>query len=444
MTHHAQATLRPSPAVSFVGRQNSGKTTLMERVIRALSSDGVKVASIKHHGHPNFSIDVPGKDSWRHREAGAHATAVLSERRFALMRDLDTEMTCFDALKLMPGHDIVVVEGFRGVGLPTIELFRAANPKDQAALPRMLARLQNAAVPDGEAAAKTKDEDKAAETMRARALQRDADAPPASQGDPGIPPAQQESPDNPALPAALATDIPALTAAAQAAHVPVYSFNDIDGLAALIKRRYARAPLTIAVQAGGASRRMGQSKARMPFLGRPLIEHMLDLVADFADELIVTTNEQEALAYLARLYPGIKIEPDLLPERGALPGLLTALHHSENDLVGVVACDMIAFPPKILALEAIALKAHGADAAVPFNNGYWEPFAGVYRRSACEPELHRLLTQGSKRMHDLLDAVNCLPFDSTPFQRPGRIDPFANANTPQELAQAETLYRLYD
>lgn len=433
--HPAQPARRPSPAVSFVGRQNSGKTTLLERVIRTLSSDGLKVASIKHHGHPDFSIDVPGKDSWRHREAGAHATAVLSEQRFALTRNLDAEMTCHDALALMPGYDIVVVEGFRGVGLPTVELFRAANPKDQAALPQMLARLHEAAgghEQDDTGPVRVADE---------------APLPPkatTAHVHPAALCSHRESPNSPALPAALVTDVPELTEAARAAHVPAYSFNDIDDLAAFVKHRYARAPLTIAVQAGGASRRMGQSKARMPFLGRPLIEHMLDLVADFADELVVTTNEQTELTYLAHLYPGIKIEHDLLPERGALPGLLTALHHSDNDLVGVVACDMIAFPPKILALEAIALQARGANAAAPFHNGCWEPFAGVYRRSACEPELHRLLAQGSKRMQDLLDAVDCLPFDSAPFQRPGRIDPFANANTPDELAQAETLYRLYD
>ena len=61
---------RPSPAVSFVGRHNSGKTTLLEKVIAELVSRGLNIGTIKHHGHPDFDIDIPGKDSFRHRAAG--------------------------------------------------------------------------------------------------------------------------------------------------------------------------------------------------------------------------------------------------------------------------------------------------------------------------------------------------------------------------------------
>lgn len=410
-------TLRPSPAVSFIGRKNSGKTTLVEGVIARLHAHGLNVASIKHHGHPNFEIDVPGKDSYRHRQAGAGTTAILSSNRFALIEDLQDEMTCLDALALMPGRDIVVVEGYREAGLPAIELFRAANERDAQAAPAFC------------------------ETLRAAAKAQNTQKHPAvyTLGDSSI----NGEPDNPALPVAVVTDIEAVAACAQEAHVPVFRFDAIEDIANFVIKRFSRQPLTIAIQAGGESKRMGQSKARTPFLGRPLIEHMLDLLIPFGDEIVITTNEPERLAYLLELHPHLKLERDVCDERGALPGLLTALHHSSNDATAVVACDMIALSPRILGLEALVLQSTRHDAVVPYNQGYWEPFAGVYRASTCEPALERELARGSKRMQDLFEHISCLPFDSSPWQQRGSINPFANVNTPQELAQAEVLYRLY-
>lgn len=400
---------RPSPAVAFIGRQNSGKTSLLEKVIAHLSTDGYKVGTIKHHGHPNFEIDIPGKDSYRHRAAGASTTAILSSGRLAFTQDLDHEMDCYDVLRLMPGYDVVLVEGFRGVGIPSIELFRADNPKDEAALPAFLDRLAN----------------------------NTENPTPQYREEPNA------SPDNPDLPAAVVTDMPQLAQVAAEADIPVFGFEEIERLCSFIEKRFVKAPLSIAIQAGGESKRMGQSKALAPFLGRPLIEHMLELVSEFADELIVTTNEEDKLAYLQALYPEIKIVHDIKEERGALPGLYTALQAATNDLVGVVACDMIAFRPRILKLEAIMLQASGKDAIVPQNNDYWEPFAGVYRKSICEAALANVLATGSKRMQDLLQSIDCQAFNSEPLQRPGSIDPFANVNTPHELEQAEVLYRIY-
>lgn len=394
---------RPSPAVAFVGRQNSGKTTLLEKVIAKLTDQGLAVGTLKHHGHPNFQIDVPGKDSYRHRAAGARATAVLSSKRLAFTCDTDREISCFEALELMPNYDLILVEGFRGVGLPTIELLRAENPKDQAAAPALLERLST-----------------------------ESESPEASC-----------DPDRPGIPAALVTDMPDVRDAALHAKVPVFGFEDIEELAMFLRKHYARAPLTIAIQAGGESKRMGQSKALTPFLGRPLIEHLLEVVAPYADELIITTNEAPRLNYLEERYPGLRLVADVTDERGALPGLLTAISNSENDAVGVAACDMIAFSPQILAHEALALQASGCDAVVPCSKGYWEPFAGVYRKSACQPILEAIVANGSKRMRDLIDAIRCAPFDAELLRKPGTIDPFANVNTPQELEQAEVLYRMY-
>lgn len=393
---------RPSPAVSFVGRQNSGKTTLLEKIIAELTRQGLAVGTLKHHGHPDFEIDIPGKDSYRHRAAGSKATAILSSKRLALTCDLTQEISCSEALKLMPNYDLVLVEGFRGIGLPSIELLRAENPKDQIAAKALIDRLSGA--------------------------HSCSDI---------------ETPDRPAAPAAIVTNMPAVEQVARETAVEVFGFEDIEAIAAFLRKRYTRAPLTIAIQAGGESKRMGQSKALTPFLGRPLIEHMLEVVAPFADELIVTTNEEPELHYLLEQHPKLRLIGDVMKERGALPGLLTAIEASSNDAVGVVACDMIAFSPQILAREALAMQANGSDAVVPFNNGNYEPFAAVYRKSTCQPILERIASRGSKRMRDLIDSINCTRFNAELMRKPGSIDPFANVNTPQELAQAEVLYRMY-
>lgn len=393
---------RPSPAVSFVGRQNSGKTTLLEKIIAELTRQGLAVGTLKHHGHPDFEIDIPGKDSYRHRAAGSKATAILSSKRLALTCDLTQEISCSEALELMPNYDLVLVEGFRGIGLPSIELLRAENPKDQIAAKALIDRLSG--------------------------------APSCS---------DIETPDRPAAPAAIVTNMPAVEQVARETAVEVFGFEDIEAIAAFLWKRYTRAPLTIAIQAGGESKRMGQSKALTPFLGRPLIEHMLEVVAPFADELIVTTNEEPELHYLLEQHPKLRLIGDVMKERGALPGLLTAIEASSNDAVGVVACDMIAFSPQILAREALAMQANGSDAVVPFNNGNYEPFAAVYRKSTCQPILERIASRGSKRMRDLIDSINCTRFNAELMRKPGSIDPFANVNTPQELAQAEVLYRMY-
>ena len=119
------------PAIAFVGRQDSGKTTLVEKVIAQLVRRGYDVGSVKHHGHPGFQVDQEGKDSWRHAQAGSREVAIASPDRFALIRDTDQPMELDQVLASMASHDIIIVEGFRSGGLPTVELFRAANPNDQ-------------------------------------------------------------------------------------------------------------------------------------------------------------------------------------------------------------------------------------------------------------------------------------------------------------------------
>lgn len=117
--------------VGFAGYSGSGKTTLVERLIPALRLRGQRVSVVKH-AHHKFDIDHPGKDTWRHREAGAFEVVVASDKRLALMREFEqpTELTVHQLIaELYDGVDWVLVEGFKDSDLLKIEVWRASTGK---------------------------------------------------------------------------------------------------------------------------------------------------------------------------------------------------------------------------------------------------------------------------------------------------------------------------
>ena len=116
--------------IGLAGWSGAGKTTLLTRVIPHLLKEGLRVSVIKH-AHHNFDVDVPGKDSWRHRHAGAEEVLVSSGRRWALMHELRgaAEPRLPELLAKMARVDLVVVEGYKSEPHRKIEVHRAANGK---------------------------------------------------------------------------------------------------------------------------------------------------------------------------------------------------------------------------------------------------------------------------------------------------------------------------
>ena len=116
--------------IGLAGWSGAGKTTLLTRLIPHFNALGLRVSVIKH-AHHRFDVDVPGKDSWRHREAGAAEVLVSSENRWALMHELRgaSEPRLPDLLGKLSPVDLVVVEGFKREPHRKIEVFRAANAK---------------------------------------------------------------------------------------------------------------------------------------------------------------------------------------------------------------------------------------------------------------------------------------------------------------------------
>jgi molybdopterin-guanine dinucleotide biosynthesis protein MobB len=118
------------PVVSIVGESDTGKTSLIEKIIPELTRRGYRVATIKHHNH-RFDIDHEGKDSWRHKQAGACLTVLSSPGRVAVVEDVEKDHTIVELRdRYIHNADIILTEGFKRNSHPKIEVFRADRKKD--------------------------------------------------------------------------------------------------------------------------------------------------------------------------------------------------------------------------------------------------------------------------------------------------------------------------
>ena len=111
------------PLVSVVGKSDAGKTTLLEKLIPELKRRGYRVATVKHDAH-SFEIDQPGKDTWRHRQAGADVVVISSKDKMAIIRSVDEEMSLLQIADTITGVDIILTEGFKRGPAPKIEVSR--------------------------------------------------------------------------------------------------------------------------------------------------------------------------------------------------------------------------------------------------------------------------------------------------------------------------------
>ena len=113
------------PILSIVGKSGSGKTTLLERLIAELKRRGYRVATIKHHAHPGFEIDQPGKDTWRHAQAGSDHVVIAAPDKIASIRRLERELSLDEIAATITGVDIILTDGFKRAGKPSLEVVRA-------------------------------------------------------------------------------------------------------------------------------------------------------------------------------------------------------------------------------------------------------------------------------------------------------------------------------
>ncbi len=114
-----------TPVLSLVGYSNSGKTTLMEKLVSGLTAKGLRIATIKH-SHHQPEMDRPGKDSWRHKQAGASTSLLVGPEKMLMVSDVDESLNPqLLTERLFADYDLVLVEGYASVPGPKIEVLRS-------------------------------------------------------------------------------------------------------------------------------------------------------------------------------------------------------------------------------------------------------------------------------------------------------------------------------
>jgi len=193
--------------------------------------------------------------------------------------------------------------------------------------------------------------------------------------------------------------------------------------------------LTVCIQAGGASSRMGEDKALKTFLGRPLIQRVVERLTPIADEILVTTNTPDDYRFL-----GLRLVPDLRPGRGALGGLYTAIASAAQPVVAVAACDMPFASAPLLEAASRLLVEEAADVVIARSDEGYEPLHAVYRRATCLPAIEAALDADQWKVIAWFPQVKVRILTSEEIKR---YDPsglaFWNVNTPEEFVEAEKI-----
>ena len=195
--------------------------------------------------------------------------------------------------------------------------------------------------------------------------------------------------------------------------------------------------LSVVIQAGGQSTRMGEDKALKPFLGRPLIQRVIERLTPIADEILVTTNRPDDYAFL-----NLRLVPDLAPGRGALGGLYTAVAAATSPIVAVVACDMPFASARLLETATRIMVQEDADVVIAKTDEGYEPFHAVYRRITCLPAIQSAIEADKWKVISWFPSVKVrelTPAELAAADPSGRA--FWNVNTPEEFAEAERLAR---
>ncbi|MCC6299350.1 MAG: molybdenum cofactor guanylyltransferase [Anaerolineales bacterium] len=193
--------------------------------------------------------------------------------------------------------------------------------------------------------------------------------------------------------------------------------------------------LTVCIQAGGASSRMGEDKALKNFLGRPLIQRVIERLKPIADELIVTTNRPDDFSFL-----GARLIPDLKPGRGALGGLYTAIFSASHPLVAVIACDMPFASPSLIEASLKIMDDEQADVVIAKGEEGYEPLHAVYRRDTCLPAIESAIEADQWKVVSWFPQVKVrvLTADEIKSADPDGLA-YWNVNTPEEFAKAEEI-----
>ena len=212
---------------------------------------------------------------------------------------------------------------------------------------------------------------------------------------------------------------------------------DNSRLSSFNKQTRSQPDLTIAIQAGGKSTRMGSNKAKVSFLGQPLILRILGRVHHLASDVMILSNNND-LDYDVLTH--IPIYADLIEGIGPLAGLYTSLKLARTPFVALVACDMPFASSQLIQYELEVMKALECDVVIPETDHGLEPMHALYRRETCLPNIEAALANNERRLISWFPGMKVETISAADLRK---IDPhlhiFLNINTPEDLKSAEQL-----
>jgi molybdopterin-guanine dinucleotide biosynthesis protein A len=187
------------------------------------------------------------------------------------------------------------------------------------------------------------------------------------------------------------------------------------------------------ILAGGKSIRMGQNKAVMEIGGKRLIDRLVEGLAEIFPEVLIIANVPGLYDSL-----GVKVVPDLIPEKGSLGGIYTATATASHPWAFVMACDMPFFNPGLI--RYLATLTQDCDVVIPYTDD-WEPLHALYAKT-CLPFMERMIYAGRLKIVRFFPHVRVRRVDREELSS---YDPhgysFFNMNTPEEFARAEEWWR---
>lgn len=192
---------------------------------------------------------------------------------------------------------------------------------------------------------------------------------------------------------------------------------------------------TLAIVAGGKSSRMGTDKAFVSILGKSLIEHIMERTENIGQaETILITNHLADYAHLS-----LRMYEDVMPNKGSLGGIYSAIHHSSHPYTLVLACDMPFINPDLLCYLAVLRNGDWHDVIVPRDEGHPQGLHAVYSKACLEP-IHKQLEKNELKVIGFYDAMRVRYVDEPEykiFDEHGLT--FYNVNTPEDLKEARRI-----
>ena len=194
--------------------------------------------------------------------------------------------------------------------------------------------------------------------------------------------------------------------------------------------------ISLVIQAGGKSSRMGECKMLMQFVGVPLIQRVYERTKSIAREVLIVTNEPNELDFL-----DVTLVTDSIVGKGAIGGLYTAMDRASSEYVAVVACDLPFVSAAILIEGAKMLEQTGADVAIPRVTGeFYEPLHAVYRREPCKSAILQAIQADQRRLISWFPSVRVVEMDEALCKQ---LDPsglaFYNINNKEDFLLAEQI-----